>query len=119
MLFAFDNLWTWRNAKKGCNSNSISCNASFKVYLIIDIDVAAQRAFNDLDRKDTEKFDTVEEQKADMIKRYEMENDRYFKLYGIHKEDKNNYDLVIDTSYKTPEEIANEILTKYKEWQEN
>ena len=89
---------------------------SFKVYLTIDIDIAAQRAFNDLDRKDTECFETIEEQKADMIKRYEMENDRYFKLYGIHKEDKNNYDLVIDTSHKTPEEITNEILTKYKKW---
>lgn len=92
---------------------------SFKVYLTIDIDIAAQRAFNDPNRKETECFETIEEQKADMIKRYELENDRYFKLYGIHKEDKNNYDLVIDTSDKTPEEIANEILSKYKEWLEN
>lgn len=92
---------------------------SFKVYLTIDINIAAQRAFNDPNRKETECFETIEEQKADMIKRYELENDRYFKLYGIHKEDKNNYDLVIDTSDKTPEEIANEILRKYKEWQEN
>lgn len=89
---------------------------SFKVYLIIDIDVAAKRAFNDPDRKSTECFETVEEQKQDMIRRYNMENERYFKIYGIHKEDKNNYDLVIDTSDKTPEEVATEILTKYKEW---
>ena len=45
---------------------------SFKVYLIIDIDIAAKRAFNDPDRKSTEKFETIEEQKADMIKRYNM-----------------------------------------------
>lgn len=91
---------------------------SFKVYLTINIDIAAQRAFYDPNRKETECFETIEEQKADMIKRYELENDRYFKLYGIHKEDKSNYDLVIDTSYKTPEEITNEILAKYKEWKE-
>lgn len=89
---------------------------SFKVYLIVDIDVAAQRAFNDENRKSTEAFETVEEQKQDMLRRYNMENERYFNLYGIHKEDHKNYDLVIDTSNKTPEEVKEEILTKYKEW---
>lgn len=92
---------------------------SFKVYLIIDIDVAAKRAFDDENRKETEKFDTIEEQKADMIKRYNMENKRYLKLYGIHKEDKSNYDLVIDTTNKTPVEIKEEIIKKYKEWLKN
>ena len=89
---------------------------SFKVYLIIDIDVAAERAFNDPDRKATEKFDTVEEQKQDMIKRYNLENERYFKLYGIHKQDQSNYDLVIDTSNKTPEEVKDKIIEEYKKW---
>lgn len=89
---------------------------SFKVYLIVDIDVAAERAFYDTERKSTESFPTIELQKADMLKRYNMENDRYFKLYGVHKEDKNNYDLVIDTSYKTPFEVKEEIIRKYKEW---
>lgn len=92
---------------------------SFKVYLIIDIDVAANRAFNDPNRKETEMFATLEEQKEDMIKRYNLENERYFKLYGVHKEDKSNYDLVIDTSDKTPEEVKNEIITEYKKWLEN
>lgn len=91
---------------------------AFKVYLTIDIDIAAKRAFYDENRKSTECFETIEEQKEDMIRRYQMENERYFKLYGIHKEDKNNYDLVIDTSYKTPDEIKTEILTKYKSWLE-
>lgn len=89
---------------------------SFKVYLIIDIDVAANRAFNDPNRKETEKFETIEEQKADMIRRYNMENDRYFKLYGVHKEDQSNYDLVIDTSYKTPQEVKEEIIKGYRDW---
>jgi cytidylate kinase len=48
-----------------------------------------------------------------------MENERYFNLYGIHKEDKNNYDLVIDTSDKTPEQVKNEILKQYKLWQKS
>ena len=91
---------------------------SFKVYLRVDIDVAAQRAFNDPNRKSTESFATVEEQKADMIRRYKLENDRYWKLYHVHKDDMSNYDLVIDTTKITPEATANEIITKYKEWLE-
>ena len=91
---------------------------SFKVYLRVDIDVAAQRAFNDPNRKSTESFATVEEQKADMIRRYKLENDRYWKLYHVHKDDMSNYDLVIDTTNITPEATANEIITKYKEWLE-
>lgn len=89
---------------------------SYKVYLKVDIDVAAQRAFNDSKRKSTECFETVEEQKADMIRRYKMENERYWKLYHVHKEDMSNYDLVIDTTKLTPEETANQIIEKYKEW---
>ena len=41
---------------------------SFKVYLKVDINVAAKRAFYDANRKDSEKFDTIEEQKADRKK---------------------------------------------------
>ena len=53
---------------------------SYKVYLKTDINVAAERAFNDSERKDTESFATVEEQKKDMILRYELENKRYFEF---------------------------------------
>ena len=91
---------------------------SFKVYLKVDIDVAAKRAFMDQDseRKDTEKFDTIEEQKQDMIKRFNLENERYYNLYKVRKEDMSNYDLVVDTSNITPQEVANKIITEYKKW---
>ena len=58
-----------------------------KVYLTVDIDVAAKRAFEDRDpmRKSTESFKTIEEQKNDMIKRMKLENERYFEVYGVHK----------------------------------
>lgn len=92
---------------------------SFKVYLRVDIDVAAQRAFNDQKRKSTEAFATVEEQKADMQRRYNLENERYWKLYHVRKDDMSNYDLVIDTTNMTPEEVAEEIIREYKKWLEN
>lgn len=93
---------------------------SFKVYLKVDAEVAAKRAFENQDeeKKKTEKFNTIEEQKADMEKRYNLENERYFKVYGVRKEDMSNYDLVIDTTTLTPEEVAEIIKEEYFKWLE-
>ncbi len=91
---------------------------SFKVYLKVDLDVAAKRAFFDKNRKDTESFNTLEEQKQDMITRHNSENKRYLELYGVNRDDMSNYDLVIDTSNITPEQVAEEIEKEYKKWLE-
>ena len=92
---------------------------SFKVYLTVDLAESARRAFNDPDRKASENFSTLEEQKADIKKRFELENERYFSLYGVHKEDLNNYDFVLDTTKLTPEEVNSKIIEAYKIWLEN
>ena len=89
---------------------------SFKVYLKVDQDEGARRAFNDQDRKATENFATVEEYKQDMIKRYNGENERYINLYGVDRADMSNYDLVVDTTYMTREEVRDKILEEYKKW---
>lgn len=89
---------------------------SFKVYLTVDIDIAAKRAFNDPNRKETEMFDTIEEQKTDLIRRFNLENVRYYQIYNVHKEDHDNYDLIVDTSNNTPEEVANIIIDEYNKW---
>lgn len=91
---------------------------SFKVYLTVDIDVAAERAYNNQDeeKKKTESFHTIEEHKKDLQKRYQLENERYLQVYGVRKEDKSNYDLVIDTTKLTPKEVADIIIEKYSEW---
>ena len=92
---------------------------SFKVYLKVDLDVAARRAFFDEARKDSEKFNNLEEQKADIQKRYKLENERYWQLYQVRKEDESNYDLVIDTTELTGEETADIIEKEYKKWLKN
>ena len=89
---------------------------SFKVYLRVDIDEASKRAFNDQKRKDVESFSSVEEHKMALQERFEKENNRYYKLYGIRKDDMSNYDLVIDTTEKTPIEVANIIMNEYEKW---
>ena len=89
---------------------------SFKIYLRVDINEAAKRAFGDPNRKKTENFATVEEQKVDMIKRFNLENERYFNLYGVHKEDMANYDFVLDTTNLTPEQVNQKIVEAYNNW---
>lgn len=92
---------------------------SFKVYLKVDINVAAKRAFEDKNRKSTENFKSVEEQKEDMQKRYRLENERYLELYKVKKEDESNYDFVLDTTKLTPMQVASIIEEEYKKWLEN
>lgn len=92
---------------------------SFKIYLKVDIDESARRAFGDENRKATENFETIEEYKQDLLKRYTLENDRYFNLYGVKKNDMGNYDLVVDTTNITPEQVKNIIIENYKKWEEN
>ena len=89
---------------------------SFKVYLKVDIDEAAKRAFYDQKRKDIEGYSSIEEQKKALIKRFNDENERYLKLYGIKKDNYNNYDLIVDTTNKAPEEVADIIIENYKKW---
>ena len=90
---------------------------SFKVYLKVDIDEAAKRAYLDETRKDLENFSSIDSHKKALIERFKKENERYFKLYGIKKDDMSNYDLIIDTTNKTPDEVANIIIKEYKKWQ--
>lgn len=92
---------------------------SFKVYLTVDIDVSAERAFYDEKRKVTENFSTIEEQKEDIAERYNKENIRYLNLYHIKIDDLSNYDLVIDTTNMTIREVVDKIKTEYSKWQEN
>lgn len=91
---------------------------SFKVYLKVDLNESAKRAFNDPHRKSSENFATIEEQKADIEKRYKLENMRYWNLYHVRKDDMSNYDLIIDTTKLTPREVADKIKEEYYKWLE-
>ena len=91
---------------------------SFKVYLKVDINEAARRAYNDRNRKDTENYVSITEYKNKLEKRFKLENERYLKIYNVDKSDMNNYDLVIDTTNMTPNEVADKIIYEYANWHE-
>ena len=92
---------------------------SFKIYLTVDLDEAAKRAFLDKNRKDVESYNSVEEYKKALKDRFESENERYLRLYNVKKDDLNNYDLVVDTTDKTPNEVVDIVIKNYESWLNN
>ncbi len=89
---------------------------SFKVYLQVDIRVAAQRVMNDTSRKG-EKYATLDEAINDLRARKESENRRFLREYSADCANKNNFDLVIDTSHATLEAIAEKIIAAFADFQ--
>ena len=90
--------------------------SSFKVYLKVDIDVAVKRAYEDSTRKDTEPFKSIEEAKEKILYRHNEETKRWVEEYGVDRDNMSNYDLVVDTSNLTPEQVAKKILDEYEKW---
>ena len=86
---------------------------SFKVFLDLDEDEMAKRLVNS-DRTGKEKYTDIEEAKRTVIERFNAENVRYQKFYGIDNLDMSNYDLVLSSKNKTPEQLAEIVYNAYK-----
>ena len=84
--------------------------AAFSVRLTTKADIAAQRLFTDASRNKEDKYTSVQEAKEEREKRRIGERERYLKRYGVDLENPDNYDLIIDTSYSTIEDITDTIL---------
>jgi len=78
---------------------------SFKVYLSVDPVVAANRIFS-ADRGAVERYGTVQEAITKLRERRRSEAERFAVYYGIKVESLRNFDLVIDSSFHEPEQIA-------------
>ena len=92
---------------------------SYKVYLDIDPDIAAQRMFKDLetneDRKRSENAMSIAEMKRDMIERHQSDISRFEELYGINHTKHENFDLVINTGLEENdfESVVRQIIDGY------
>ncbi len=81
---------------------------AFKIFLHVDPKVAAQRVMER--RKGVEVYKSVEEAMKKLDERNKSDKKRYRDLYGIDYDKKSNFDLCIDTTKTTVEEIAEEIV---------
>ena len=84
---------------------------SFKVYLIVAPAVAAQRVYATRNTA-VESYASVSAAEADLIDRKKTEDKRFRRLYGVDCGDFNNYDLIIDSTAATSEQITALILEK-------
>lgn len=87
--------------------------SAFSVYLKCDIAEAAMRVAK-ADRSD-EKYEDEKQAAERLMLRREREKKRYSDFYGVDITDMDNYDLVVDTTDKTVEEVAAAIVDRYKE----
>ena len=87
---------------------------SFKVYATVKPEVAAQRVLEDKARFNEPEASGLQERVQTLIERQNVENRRYKSIYGVDCRRFANYDLVIDTSDCSVEELTEQILAAYQ-----
>jgi len=85
---------------------------AFKILLDVDEEVAWERIFKA--ERDTDKHATKKHAINEVKDRNSSDEARYKKLYNVDLWNPNNYNLVIDTSERTPEEVLQIILDEFK-----
>ena len=87
---------------------------SFKIYATVKPEIAAQRVLDDKTRFNEPKASDLQERVKSLLERQNVENRRYKDIYGVDCRNLSNYDLVIDTSDHSVEELVDQILGKYR-----
>ena len=85
---------------------------AFKILLDVDEEIAWERIFKA--ERDTDKHASKKHAIAQVKERNSSDEERYKKLYDVDLWNPNNYNLVIDTSERTPEEVLQIILDEFK-----
>jgi CMP/dCMP kinase len=93
---------------------------SIKVYIKVDFEEGAKRIWkqiqneNEKNKRNEDKINSFKEMKESLKKRIENDKKRYFKYYKIDCYDENNYDLIIDSTNNSPNEIVIQIINYLK-----
>lgn len=83
-------------------------NDSFKVFVDADFEERAKRILGDKIRK--EHNVDLESTKDNMKVREKSAQSRWLRYYNIDAYDKSQFDLVVDSTSKTPEELVSDIM---------
>lgn len=103
----FDSRMAWHFAKD-----------TFKIFLTIEPMEAARRVMKN-QRGCEEHYDTVEEACEKLLERSRVERDRFVDIYGVDYYDFNNFNIVIDTTSRTPDEVVAAIMENLKAYNED
>jgi len=85
---------------------------SFKVLLTVSDEVAFKRTVNRNQQGDNHSNDDIKTVRRKMIERNTMMRDRFIVLYKADFSDPMNYNLVLDSDVKSPQQIVEEIMSK-------
>ena len=91
--------------------------SSFKIYLYVDVDTATERIFNDVGRV-SESYADKATARQEIIDRRKSELLRYQNFYHCNLDDYSNYDLIVDTSHATREEVNELVFNSFKAFDE-
>jgi cytidylate kinase len=96
---------------------------SIKIYLDADLKTAAERIFNQIQNKGGNERNegqpiSVEEMFESLKNRVESDVKRYKKYYNIDILDQAHYDIFLDTTSMTPNEVIETLAKKIKECQQ-
>lgn len=91
--------------------------SSFKIYLYVDVDTATERIFNDTGRV-SESYSDKATARQEIIDRRKSELLRYQNFYHCNLDDYSNYDLIVDTSHATKDEVNELIYNSFKAFEE-
>lgn len=91
---------------------------SFKVYLDLDPEIAAERTFAHIQKEGrvSQAGKSVNEVRENTLNRVESERKRYWDLYNVDITDKTQFDLIVDTGANNLEQVINIIVDAYQEW---
>lgn len=94
---------------------------SFKVFLTLDTNVAAERIWQHMQEKGrkSQSANSVEELIENTEKRYASEKQRYLQYYNLDVTDLSPFDLVIDTETLPLEHVVETIISAYTQWLED
>ncbi len=90
---------------------------SFKVFVSVSLEEASVRVMND-HRGAEETYTSLEEAKKLLAERAATEMVRYKDIYNLNYMDFSNYNLIIDSTYCTPDKIVEIILKEAKAYEE-
>ena len=88
---------------------------SFKIHLLVSPAVAGQRVYNNRSLKE-EKYSSEEDAMNQLIERRRLEEERYFLVYNVKMNDFKNYNLILDTTSLTIDEVCEVIYNELLEY---
>lgn len=90
---------------------------AFKILLDVDENEAWKRIFNA--KRETDKNATIKDAITEVKERNLWDEERYKRLYNVDLWNPNNYNLVIDTTERSPENVLEIILEEFKNYKFN